>query len=444
MLCAGAENHRIAATNAVYACTFEATFMKSVTKSSTYQRLAWVLIALLAIPQASFQPAARMSNEVRTVVIDAGHGGTDPGNLGTRRYKKAEKDVSLAVALKVEQYIKQRFPDIKVVMTRRTDTYPTLHERTVIANRAQGDVFISIHCDAAENRSAYGSSTYVMGKDHDDENRVAMRENSVILQEDNQDVYEGFDPSKPESYIMLTMFQYAFIQQSVELAQTVQNAFRNDVGRKDRGVRQQPLYVTSRTAMPAILIELGFLTNSAEEDFLMTDDGQDQMAQAIARSFAQYKVRREGGIPNEAPVTAKPTVPAPTAVPTVVPAVEAPAQAPAEVATTKPATPQPTAPEPVATEAAPVVSDVFYSVQLSVSGLLKSPSEEPFNALPGVFYVKDGRLYRYLAGRHTSREVAVAALAQARAKGFPDAFLVAYRGTARITLDEAEQALKKP
>ncbi|MEY2972187.1 MAG: hypothetical protein RL738_1028, partial [Bacteroidota bacterium] len=150
-----------------------------------------------------------MSNEVRTVVIDAGHGGTDPGNLGTRRYKKAEKDVSLAVALKVEQYIKQRFPDIKVVMTRRTDTYPTLHERTVIANRAQGDVFISIHCDAAENRSAYGSSTYVMGKDHDDENRVAMRENSVILQEDNQDVYEGFDPSKPESYIMLTMFQYA-------------------------------------------------------------------------------------------------------------------------------------------------------------------------------------------------------------------------------------------
>ena len=230
--------------------------MKSVTKSSTYQRLAFVLIALMAIPQSGFQPAARMSDQVRTVVIDAGHGGKDPGNLGTRRYKKTEKDVSLSVALKVEQYIKQRFPDIKVVMTRRDDSYPTLHERTVIANRAQGDVFISIHCDAAENRSAYGSSTYVMGNDHDDENRVAMRENSVILQEDNQDVYEGFDPTKPEYYIMLTMFQYAFIQQSVDLAQTVQNAFRNDVGRKDRGVKQQPLYVTSRTAMPAILIEL--------------------------------------------------------------------------------------------------------------------------------------------------------------------------------------------
>ena len=412
--------------------------MKSVTKSSTYQRLAFVLIALMAIPQSGFQPAARMSDQVRTVVIDAGHGGKDPGNLGTRRYKKTEKDVSLSVALKVEQYIKQRFPDIKVVMTRRDDSYPTLHERTVIANRAQGDVFISIHCDAAENRSAYGSSTYVMGKDHDDENRVAMRENSVILQEDNQEVYEGFDPTKPESYIILTMFQYAFIQQSVELAQTVQNAFRNDVGRKDRGVKQQPLYVTSRTAMPAILIELGFLTNSAEEDYLMTDDGQDQMAQAIARSFAQYKVRREGGTASEpvVPPAPKPEVRLPEPAAQEVPKVEAPTQEAAPVVTeSKPASEAPT-------NAA--ASDVYFTVQLSVSGIQKSTSESPFDAIRGVFFVKDGRLYRYLYGRFGSRDDAYKALQEARQKGFPDAFMVAYRGTARITLDEADQALKKP
>ena len=415
--------------------------MKSVTKSSTYQRLAWVLIALLAVPHTGFQPAARMSDEVRTVVIDAGHGGKDPGNLGTRRYKKTEKDVSLAVALRVEQYIKQRFPGIKVVMTRRDDSYPTLHERTVIANRAQGDVFISIHCDAAENRSAYGSSTYVMGKDHDDENRVAMRENSVILQEDNQDVYEGFDPSKPESYIMLTMFQYAFIQQSVELAQTVQNAFRNDVGRKDRGVKQQPLYVTSRTAMPSILIELGFLTNSAEEDYLMTDDGQDQMAQAIARSFAQYKVRREGGsIAAQEPVVppaATPEVRLPEPAVQEIPKVEAPKQetAPAAVKV---------APAPTEVMTSAAVSDVYFTVQLSVSGIQKSANESPFDALRGVFFVKDGRLFRYLYGRFSSRDDAYKALQEARLKGFPDAFMVAYRGTARITLDEADQALKKP
>ncbi len=432
--------------------------MKSVTKSSTYQRLAFVLIALLAIPQSGFLPSARMSNEVRTVVIDAGHGGTDPGNLGTRRYKKAEKDVSLAVALKVEQYIKERFPDVKVVMTRRTDVYPTLHERTVIANRAQGDVFISIHCDAAENRSAYGSSTYVMGKDHDDENRVAMRENSVILQEDNQDVYEGFDPTKPESYIMLTMFQYAFIQQSVELAQNVQNAFRDDVGRKDRGVRQQPLYVTSRTAMPAILIELGFLTNSTEEDFLMTDEGQDQMARAISRSFAQYKVRREGGSASSEAFKA-PSKPAATP-----PASEAPAALMEIVRQTEPAVAQVPAPvQEVAAETTPAVaapavaasrvdppvastaevkSDVFFSIQLSVSALEKSLRESPFSNLSDVFVVKDGRLFRYLQGHYPSRAAAIQGLTAARQSGFADAFVVAYRGSARITLDEADQALK--
>jgi len=414
--------------------------MKSVTKSSSYQRLAWLLIALLAIPHAGFQPAARMSNEIRTVVIDAGHGGKDPGNLGTRRYKKTEKDVSLAVALLVEKYILERHPNIKVVMTRRDDSYPTLHERTVIANRAQGDVFISIHCDAAENRSAYGSSTYVMGKDHDDENRVAMRENSVILQEENQDVYEGFDPTKPESYIMLTMFQYAFIQQSVELAQQVQNSFRDDVGRKDRGVKQQPLYVTSRSAMPAILIELGFLTNSAEEDYLITDQGQDEMARSIARSFGQYKLRREGGASAAAEPTVEPKV-EPAAEPKVEPKVEPVAEAAALTA-------QPKA-EPARVEENPVPGapslanqEVFFSIQLSVSGIQKSPTEEPFSALSDVFIAKDGRLFRYLQGRYRSRAEAISALESARKSGFADAFVVAYRGPARITLDEADQALE--
>jgi N-acetylmuramoyl-L-alanine amidase len=408
--------------------------MKSVTKSSTYQRLAWLLIALLAIPHAGFQPAARMSNEIRTVVIDAGHGGKDPGNLGTRRYKKTEKDVSLAVALLLEKYILERHPNVKVVMTRRDDSYPTLHERTVIANRAQGDVFISIHCDAAENRSAYGSSTYVMGKDHDDENRVAMRENSVILQEDNQDVYEGFDPTKPESYIMLTMFQYAFIQQSVELAQQVQNSFRDDVGRKDRGVKQQPLYVTSRSAMPAILIELGFLTNSAEEDYLITDQGQDEMARSIARSFGQYKLRREGGIS----AAAEPKVE-----PKVIPAAEPTALAVQPNAETK-AEPAKAEEKPAAAPGASGLAnqEVFFSIQLSVSGIQKNPTEEPFSALPDVFVAKDGRLFRYLQGRYRSRTEAISALESARKSGFADAFVVAYRGLARITLDEADQALK--
>jgi N-acetylmuramoyl-L-alanine amidase len=418
--------------------------MKSVTKSSTYQRLAWLLIALLAIPHAGFQPAARISNEIRTVVIDAGHGGKDPGNLGTRRYKKVEKDISLAVALLVEKYILERHPDIKVVMTRRDDSYPTLHERTVIANRAQGDVFISIHCDAAENPSAYGSSTYVMGKDHDDENRVAMRENSVILQEDNQDVYEGFDPTKPESYIMLTMFQYAFIQQSVELAQQVQNSFRDDVGRKDRGVKQQPLYVTSRSAMPAILIELGFLTNSAEEDYLITDQGQDEMARSIARSFGQYKLRREGGSSASTEPKFEPKVEPkvePAAEPTTL-AVQPNAETKAETKAEPARAEEKPAPATLSDASSLPKQDVFFSIQLSVSGIQKSLTEEPFSAMPDVFIAKEGRLFRYLQGKYRSRADAVSALDSARKNGFVDAFVVAYRGSARITLDDADQALK--
>ena len=170
----------------------------------------------------------------------------------------------------------------------------------------------------------------------------------------------------------------------------------------------------------------------------MTDDGQDQMAQAIARSFAQYKVRREGGTASEpvVPPAPKPEVRLPEPAAQEVPKVEAPTQEAAPVVTeSKPASEAPT-------NAA--ASDVYFTVQLSVSGIQKSTSESPFDAIRGVFFVKDGRLYRYLYGRFSSRDDAYKALQEARQKGFPDAFMVAYRGTARITLDEADQALKKP
>ncbi|MDP5015340.1 MAG: SPOR domain-containing protein, partial [Schleiferiaceae bacterium] len=187
------------------------------------------------------------------------------------------------------------------------------------------------------------------------------------------------------------------------------------------------------------LIELGFLTNSAEEDYLMTDDGQDQMALAIARSFAQYKVRREGGTATEpiVPPAPKPEVSLPEPVALEVPKVETPkVEAAPVVAEAKPT--------PIEVPANAAVSDVYFTVQLSVSGLQKSTSESPFDAIRGVFFVKDGRLFRYLYGRFSSRDDAYKALQEARQKGFPDAFMVAYRGTARITLDEADQALKKP
>ncbi len=381
--------------------------MNTKSKSTALKRLTWVLIAALAVPYLGFTPVAKSSDRVQKVIIDAGHGGKDPGNLGTRRYRSTEKDVALAVAQQTAAKIKELYPDVQVVLTRNSDRFLELYERTAIANREQGDLFISIHCDAAENKSAYGSTTYVMGKNHDDENQVALRENSVILMEDNyQDKYEGFDPRKPESYIALTLYQYAFQTQSIEFAQTIQNAFRNDVGRKDRGVRQQPLYVTSRCSMPSVLIELGFTTNSAEEDYLNSSEGQDAMSTAIARSFGAYKARRERGLSPAQPNTTGST--------------EGQGQE-------------------VAAPAPPPAPTVVFAIQLSVSGLKKSTAEAPFNAVEDVWIKPDGRLYRYLQGHYLTLDDAKAALAGVQKKGFADAFIVAYKGDDRISPAEAER-----
>jgi N-acetylmuramoyl-L-alanine amidase len=381
--------------------------MNTKSKSTALKRLTWVLIAALAVPYLGFTPVAKSSDRVQKVIIDAGHGGKDPGNLGTRRYRSTEKDVALAVAQQTAAKIKELYPDVQVVLTRNSDRFLELYERTAIANREQGDLFISIHCDAAENKSAYGSTTYVMGKNHDDENQVALRENSVILMEDNyQDKYEGFDPRKPESYIALTLYQYAFQTQSIEFAQTIQNAFRNDVGRKDRGVRQQPLYVTSRCSMPSVLIELGFTTNSAEEDYLNSSEGQDAMSTAIARSFGAYKARRERGLSPAQPNSSG--------------SAEAPTQE-------------------VAAPAPPPAPTVVFAIQLSVSGFKKSTAEAPFNAVEDVWIKPDGRLYRYLQGHYLTLDDAKAALGGVQKKGFADAFIVAYKGDDRISPAEAER-----
>lgn len=376
------------------------------------QRLSWFLIAVFALPYLGFRPESiGEADRVQKVIIDAGHGGKDPGNLGTRRYRTTEKDVALAVAQQTADKIKAMYPDVEVVLTRNSDRFLELYERTAIANREKGDLFISIHCDAAENKSAFGSTTYVMGKNHDDENQVALRENSVILMEDNyQEKYEGFDPRKPESFIALTLYQYAFQNQSIEFAQTVQNAFKNDVGRRDRGVRQQPLYVTSRCSMPSVLIELGFTTNSEEEDYLHGAAGQDALSTAIARSFGAYKVRRERGLPPAGG--------------------SSPASTSSANASETPA--PPTAP---VTLAPPTVE---FCIQLSVSGLKKPTSEAPFAVLDAVWIRSEGRLYRYLQGHYTTLDEAKKALPGVQAKGFTDAFIVAYRGTDRISVAEAE------
>ena len=231
------------------------------------------------------------SNKIKTIVIDPGHGGKDSGTMGTKRFKIYEKHVALSVSLKLGKYISENFPDVEVIYTRNSDVFLELNERTEIANNANADLFISIHCDGFTNPKPSGASVFVMGMSKLKANMdVAMRENAAIYLEDNyQQKYDGFDPKSPESYIVFSLMQNTYLNQSLSFAEEVENQFSTRANRKSRGVKQAPFYVISRTNMPSILVECGFLTNPKEEEFLHSDIGQDYIASAIFRAFRSYK-----------------------------------------------------------------------------------------------------------------------------------------------------------
>ncbi len=229
--------------------------------------------------------------KIKTVFIDPGHGGSDPGCHGVM---SKEADVALKISLLFGGMIEKKYPDVKVVYARTTDQFVDLYERAVMANKANADLFICIHCNASPNHSAYGTETYTMGLHRTDDNfQVAKRENSVILLEnDYQTHYEGFDPNDPASYIMFSMLQNANLDQSVNLASKIQDQFE-DNGRFNRGVMQAGFAVLVHTSMPSILVETGFLTNPEEEKYMNSDAGQETLAASIFNAFAAYKTEME-------------------------------------------------------------------------------------------------------------------------------------------------------
>lgn len=229
---------------------------------------------------------------VDTVVIDAGHGGKDPGTHGM--YVK-EKDVALKIALKVGYYIEKNCPGVKVVYTRKDDRYLGLDERAALANKNKADLFICIHANAVSKAEIYGTETYVMGLHKTEGNlEVAKRENAVILLDDNyKERYEGFDPDSPESNILFSLTQSAYQESSLKFAEKVEGQFKGRVGRRSHGVKQAGFWVLWRTAMPSVLIEVGFLTNPKEEKFLREENGQELIASGIYRAFKDYKAQVE-------------------------------------------------------------------------------------------------------------------------------------------------------
>ena len=226
--------------------------------------------------------------KIKTVCIDAGHGGRDPGTVGKNIY---EKDIVLSVAMKFGELVSRNFTDVKVVYTRNKDIAVPLYERAQIANSCKADLFISIHANAVNNPSVYGTESYALGVHKTNENlKVAMKENAVIKYEEDYDTkYEGFDPSRPESYIMFNMLQSQHLEQSLEFADYVEQSFARS-GRRSRDVRQAGFLVLTKTSMPSVLVELGFITHPTEVKFLKSKSGQEKLAKSLFSAFKRYKL----------------------------------------------------------------------------------------------------------------------------------------------------------
>ena len=394
-------------------------------------------LAVLFTVAAAFNPRPFAAEEegVNIIVIDPGHGGKDPGNLGTGRYKDREKDVSYDVSLLVKQYIVENLPGTKAILTRDDSQFIELYQRTVIANRANADLFISIHCNANDNHSAYGTESFVLGMGEKDQrlNKTAQLENAARLLEDNwESNYEKLDASNPAAIIALRAYQDAFLEQSISIADEIQHQFEGRVKRRNRGVKQQPLAVLRGSTMPAVLVELGFLTNPGEEDFLQSTRGKELLASAIYRAIKEYKYKRESrdamiqGVEGQTSIFDQiEEVP-----PTTTTENTTPSQAAVAVEQ---------APAPVTTAPAPAVpSSLFFAVQLAVSRNDLACAPENFKGLEGVWKEEQYGLFKYYCGKiSTFKEVE--ALKTTVVEHFPDAYIVAFEKDRKIDLNEAKK-----
>ena len=389
-------------------------------------------LAVLFTVAAAFNPRPFAVEEegVNIIVIDPGHGGKDPGNLGTGRYKDREKDVSFDVSLLIKQYIEINLPGTKALLTRDDNQFIELYQRTVIANRANADLFISIHCNANDNHRAYGTESFVLGMGEKDQrlNKTAQLENAARLLEDNWETnYEKLDASNPAAIIALRAYQDAFLQQSISIADEIQHQFEGRVKRRNRGVKQQPLAVLRGSTMPAVLVELGFLTNPGEEDFLQSNRGKELLASAIYRAIKEYKYKRESrdaliqGVEGQTSIFDQ---------------IE---EAPAATTTENTKSAVVVEEAPTSAVAAPTVpSSLFFTVQLAVSRNDLACAPENFKGLEGVWKEEQYGLFKYYCGKiSTYKEVE--ALKITVAEQYPDAYIVAFAKDRKIDLNEAKK-----
>lgn len=384
------------------------------------------------------------------VVIDAGHGGHDPGAIG--KISK-EKNINLNVALKLGNLIKKNCDDVKVIYTRSRDVFIPLDRRAEIANNAKADLFISVHTNAlAKNRTAKGASTWTLGLAKSDANlEVAKRENSVILYEsDYQTRYAGFNPNSAESYIIFEFMQDKYMEQSVHLASLVQKQFRHTCKRVDRGVHQAGFLVLKASAMPSILVELGFISTPEEERYLNSEAGANTMAKGIYHAFLNYKreqeIRLTGAsktiIPTEEPVTSAPEIAQAQKDSEEVDSTPKQRELMAE-ASTKPATATKTAPKrPIVSESTTNDSEITFKIQILTSSKPLTRNDKRLKGLKDVDYYKEKGLYKYTYGASSDYNKVLRTKRTISAQ-FKDAFIIAFRNGEKMNVNEAIAEFKK-
>ena len=330
----------------------------------------------------SFSQSNLIQNSEFTVVIDAGHGGKDPGNTGNGFI---EKDIALKISTNLGMLLEKR--GVNVIYTRKKDVFIGLFERANIANQSDAQLFISIHCDAFRTSQPYGAGTFVLGLHANERNfEIAKKENSVIFYEDDyENTYDGFDPNNPESVIGLTLMQEEYLDQSIIAASYIQNSFVNSLKRKNRDVKQAGFAVLRYTYMPSVLVETGFLTNKNEGLYLNSSKGQTEIANAISLAVLKYrddffKNLSTSSISNESSN-----------------------------------------------------NNLFYRVQIAASKKLLDLKPYNFNGLKSVDVVKEGSVYKYLYGKHKSIEDANISLVKAKNFGFKTSFIITYQNNKIIT-----------
>lgn len=352
--------------------------------------------------------------DVFKVTLDAGHGAHD---FGANYNGHVEKNINLAIVLKVGKLLEQN-PKIEVIYTRNTDVFIDLVERASIANRANANIFVSIHCNANNNTSADGTETYVMGMSKVASNlEAAKKENSVItLEKDYKTKYEGFDPNSPETMIGFTLMQEEYLDNSISLASKVEDQFAA-LGKKIRhgGVKQAPFMVLHKAYMPRVLIETGFVSNYEEGKILDSEEGQNDIARAIAKAIVSYKNEYFGGELDE---TVKPSQ-------RMIERTEDTAKEKSESNESK------------KTVSSQVNSDVIFKVQLAVTAKKLDLDSKRFRGLKNVTMEPTGENYKYFYGETVDYEVSKKLLAEAKAKGFNSAFLVAYKNGNKIDVQDA-------